>query len=138
MKVLVATTRTQGDVADDFCWTVEGELVRIGSPCASDEAGGSGRCGCGRAFEGLSSVRATTTAQVRDLPISRADYRDAFGGYLDAAGWAPYTDLDDEVERMLAVARTWPVGTVVRRHLARIGPAGRGSVQATYAYPRLW
>jgi hypothetical protein len=29
MKVLVATNETQGMFEDDYCWTVEGELVYI-------------------------------------------------------------------------------------------------------------
>ena len=29
MRVLVATSHTQGERPDDYCWTIEGELVRL-------------------------------------------------------------------------------------------------------------
>jgi hypothetical protein len=70
MRMLTATRERQGERDGDFCHAVEGELVLIGFVCATDAADPDGGCGCGRAFSGMSSMRATTTALVRDLDIS--------------------------------------------------------------------
>jgi hypothetical protein len=45
-----------------------------------DEKDPDGGCGCGRAFSGMSSMRATTTAVVRDLDVSLDDVRLAVEG----------------------------------------------------------
>lgn len=71
MKVLVATTMRQGEVENDFCNTIEGELVRL--PFIECDDGD--QCGCTRSFTGLTSHRATTTAVVVDRPeLDRATY----------------------------------------------------------------
>ena len=84
MKVLVATGDGQGEVAGDFCFTVEGELVTLGTlECSSPDV-----CGCGRSFAGLASARATTTARVADLPhMTRDDVRLAIDESLRRGGW---------------------------------------------------
>ena len=77
MKLLTATRERQGERDGDFCFAVEGELVLLGFVCATDQDDPDGGCGCGRAFSGMSSMRATTTALVRDLDVS----------YDDLSGW---------------------------------------------------
>ncbi len=58
VKVLVATAVGQGQDPDDHCWASEGELVRL-VDCAEP--------GCGyRAFTGLESRQATSTARVEE------------------------------------------------------------------------
>ncbi len=47
MKVLTATTKTQGARKNDFCFCDEGEMVMLGSECDGETADGS--CGCKRA-----------------------------------------------------------------------------------------
>ena len=89
MKLLTATRERQGEREGDFCFAVEGELVLLGFVCATDEADPDGGCGCGRAFSGMSSRRATTTALVRDLDLSVDDLRLAVEGYHAAAGMGP-------------------------------------------------
>ena len=79
MKLLTATRETQGHQAGDFCFAIEGELVLLDRVCASDEADPDGGCGCGGAFSGMSSMRGTTTALVRDLDVSLDDVRLAAG-----------------------------------------------------------
>jgi hypothetical protein len=118
MKVLVATGRTQGDRKGDFHWCVDGELVRIGLVCASDEGDpDGGRCGCGRSFDGLNSHRATTTAMVRELRgFSQADYREAIRSSLEQQGW-PDEGAAEEADLLLELAAFWPSGTVVERRL---------------------
>jgi hypothetical protein len=128
MQVLVATARTQGSRKGDFNWCVEGELVWIGLVCADDRRDPEGgRCGCARAFGGLNSHRATTTAMVRDLKgFSRADYVEALRSSLEQQGW-PCEVAEGEADELLEVARSWPAGTIVERRLDTISvrvPAG--------------
>lgn len=98
MKVLVATSRGQGRRRGDFCWTVEGELVRL--PLALCDCPD---CGCDRAMAGLASSKATTTFTVAerddlDAATYRELVRDALrrDGLIDAigdGGWV--TELAD-------------------------------------------
>lgn len=118
MKVLVATARTQGSRHDDYHWCVEGELVRIGEPCARDRADPDGGCGCGRGFGGLNSHRATTTARVAEVPLARADYSEAIRSSLWQQGWEPCPCcVEQEADDLAALVLGWPVGAVVERRL---------------------
>jgi len=139
MLVLIATNELQGAVADDYAWTVEGELVTaVVSACAASD-----RCGCRRGFPGLASSRATTTAMIVDRPgVSELDLRDAVYDWLDRSGWVDLVQADiaarldtdgdelevfDEVAHVVedlidehvgaihAVCRSFPEGTIVTR-----------------------
>src|SRR3954447_3871942 len=85
MKLLTATHERQGERDGDSCHAIEGELVLLGFVCATDAADPEGGCGCGRAFSGMSSLRATTTALVRDLDLTYDDVRTAVEAHLVAA-----------------------------------------------------
>lgn len=125
MKVLTATTETQGARDDDFVWTIEGELVWVGLVCDRDlRDPDNGGCGCGRAFSGLSSHRATTTARVSDLDLTRGDVVTAYAGYLESAGYGVFAEaeLADEVDEMLEVCATWRAGEVIERRLDLLSP----------------
>ena len=127
MKLLTATAERQGEREGDFCYAVEGELVLVGLVCADDERNpdGDGACGCGRAFSGMSSMRATTTALVRDLEVSIGDVKLAVEGYYVSTGLGPvdiggaaFADLVAEtVVSMEDAAEGFPVGAVVGRRL---------------------
>lgn len=101
MLVLVATKERQGDMAGDYTWTVEGELVTpVVAECRTPDA-----CGCAAGFPGLASSRATTTAMVADLAhISEDDLRDVIEGALERDGWfdllstSESNDADDTSE----------------------------------------
>ncbi|RKS72405.1 hypothetical protein CLV35_2649 [Motilibacter peucedani] len=125
MRLAVATTRGQGERPGDFSHTVDGELVMLGLVCATDTRNpDSGGCGCGRAFSGFASHRATTTAEIRELDISDEDLVIAVRAALEAHGWLRWLP-DDECEQMvcavvgqlLEVGRAFPVGTLVGRRL---------------------
>jgi hypothetical protein len=79
--------------------------------------------GCGRAFFGLSSHRATTTAQIRDLPMTREDVIKAFAAYYEAAGYGtpPPSILDEEFDGMQDLISRWPSGAVIERRLDIFG-----------------
>lgn len=98
MLVLIATNELQGMAADDYSWTVEGELVTpVATECASGDA-----CGCSRGFPGLASGKATTTAMVVERPgVTEQDVRDAVYDWLDRGGWIDLLE-DTAVDRSIA------------------------------------
>lgn len=130
MRVLTATSRTQGDRRDDHCHAVDGELVSL--PVLECTCPG---CGCDRAFAGLDSHRSTTTCVVAERDLDPAALRRAVARSLAAQGWIdpaavddpPEVDLwdderalddevvDDVLARMRAVAEAFPPGTVLGR-----------------------
>lgn len=118
MKLLVATTETQGTVPGDYSWTVDGELVTpVRVECQNPQ------CGCRHGFAGLASNKATTTVLVADLPhMSREDVRDAIHESLDRQGWldlVPESDwhdiIDEHVESIEQIVGAFAVGTVLCR-----------------------
>jgi hypothetical protein len=125
MKLLTATREGQGDRDGDFCHAAEGELVFAGFVCATDRSDPDGVCGCGRAFSGLNSLRATTTALVRDLDLTYDDVRMALSAHFVAAGMGPdvlgAVDVEDmlaeEVDQTIRYAEYWEPGSVVGRRL---------------------
>jgi hypothetical protein len=90
MKVLVATSQSQGAAPDDFCFTIEGELVWFPPPCDRGAKSSAGDCGCRRSMGGLASHRATTTVitvsrpglRFEDLVTAIADSIEAQGYHL--------------------------------------------------------
>lgn len=124
MRVLVATHQCNGTRRGDYDHCVEGELVYMQEPCASDLRDPNGPCGCGRGFAGMSSRRATSTALVADLELTEDDVTSAVRSSLEAGGWinpawCPAELADQMVAEVLdlvhTVAAHFPVGTVVRR-----------------------
>lgn len=123
MKVLVATGLTQGTRTNDYDHCIAGELVlvQVGPVCAKDRGDPDGRCGCGRGFGGLNSQRATTTALVADVPLTRADYVEAIRSSLVQQGWREHAGhAAAEADGMSVLLALWRVGTVVERRLDRV------------------
>ena len=122
MKVLVATSQTQGERADDYHWCVDGELVWIQEPCQRDRTRAVNSCGCGRGYAGLASHRATTTAKVQDLVnLTMEEYILAMRSSFDHSGWP--VDLAEVVAREQAgFCESWPNGTVLERDLDDFAP----------------
>ncbi|MCU1360285.1 MAG: hypothetical protein JWN99_1574 [Ilumatobacteraceae bacterium] len=119
MRVLIATRRTQGAVAGDYCWALEGELVTpVTASCGSPDS-----CGCGRGFPGLASSRATTTAMVVErAQLNPDNLRLALRDSLDRGGWLQWsTDLeidellDAHVDAIAMVCHHFEAGAVVGR-----------------------
>ncbi|MDL4771313.1 MULTISPECIES: DUF7715 family protein [Thermomonosporaceae] len=120
MKLLTATDVSQGYRDNDFDWCVEGELVHIGVVCARDRGDPDGGCGCGRAFAGLNSHRATTTAMVREVPgFTAGDYVEAIRSSLEQQGHDP-TYAEHEAAMLRCLVRDWPEGVIVERRLDEI------------------
>lgn len=121
MKVLVATTESQGQLLGDYARAVDGELVTAAVlECGSPRRCG---CGCGRGFRGLASEGATTTAMIVDVPeLDRDELWDVLYDSLERQGWLQHLDseaIDDVVSEHLAcieiVCANYAVGTIVGR-----------------------
>lgn len=120
MKLLTATTLTQGYRDNDFDWCVEGELVHVGPVCERDGGDPDGGCGCGRAFAGLNSHRATTTAMVREVPgFTMADYVEAVRSSLEQQGHDA-GHAEHAAAELRCLVRGWHAGTIVERRLDAI------------------
>jgi len=70
---MVATKETQGERESDFCFATEGEIVRYGKLCCSDEKFDSG-CGCARSLIGIDSGKGTTTMKIVELDMTKEKY----------------------------------------------------------------
>ena len=71
MKVFVTTKQTQGQRTSDFCWTPEGEIVKVAMPCDRDSESIDGICGCRRSVVGIESRKGSTTFTVVEKNISQ-------------------------------------------------------------------
>lgn len=124
MKVLTATDKTQGRRGNDFCWTVEGELVFL-PPIECDRGSIDDDCGCRRSMAGLVSRRATTTIKVASreeldpntyFALISDGLRDQ--GYVteelmtnpDVNEW-----LHDVTDELMCIADAFPASTVLER-----------------------
>ncbi len=130
MKLLTATTGTQGQRESDFAWCTEGEIVNLPQPCDRDRIGDpDGGCGCGRAFIGLHSRKGTTTAMVRDLDgFTLEDLAEALRSSRDYAGFGDGETGDDQASlaaeqaALLAeIAAGHDVGAVLECRIDEIG-----------------
>ena len=124
MKVLTATSDTQGWRNNDYCFTVEGELVMfppIECDCGTIDDG----CGCHRGMAGLASHRATSTLKVVDRPeLDRNEYCQLVAEGLKEQGYLPdrlrgdpevEEWLRDFVEDLISSAAAFEPGTVLER-----------------------
>lgn len=126
MRLLVASTATQGDHPGDFNYCSDGEPVIIPIVyCDRDENAedpSTGGCGCGRSFTGLFNGKGTTTAEIRELDIGRHRLDAIVFRHLDKANW-PGDNIARGariVNRLVEVARRYPTGTVLGSRLGEL------------------
>ncbi len=117
MKVLVATSQTQGDRDNDFCYCIEGELVWIGLVCATDRQDPDGGCGCGRSFAGMNSHQATTTVRVADIGDRLPALRGSAALEPEGPGLADPERHHDGGRAGAGPGDGFPIGAVVERRL---------------------
>lgn len=121
MKILTATSQTQGQRASDFNCCVAGELVSyLGIICDRDrEEGPDGGCGCGRSFAGLNSHKGTTTAMVSEVDgWTFGDLVEAVRSSRQQSGWDDDAAHAEAVAAALAeLAAAHPAGTILERRL---------------------
>jgi hypothetical protein len=120
MHVLVATTELQGRRGSDFCHTVEGELVYLGSECDIETIDGG--CGCRRSMAGMDSRKGTTTIKVIDpADMTRELLRQLVRAALERGGWLRPEDPSNEdwvsgmTDYLAEVAESFPAGAVLER-----------------------
>ncbi len=118
MKVLQATSRTQGQRSNDFDFCRDGELVVLPALVCCDGRGPDGPCGCGRALAGVDSQSGTTTAVVADADMTEPEWERAVAASYVTGGWFRSVDsvapeLIDDNRALLAAIDGLPVDTVV-------------------------
>lgn len=117
--MIVATHLTQGQRSGDFAWVNGGEFVHIyGLVCDRDQDP-DGPCGCRRAFTGLPSRKAITTAIVADVDIDEPIYLRAVRD-SEIAAWGMQKQEDELrapaiVAGMIKLANEFSVGTTLER-----------------------
>ena len=125
MKLLTATTETQGQRESDFSWCIPGEIVTPAALiCDRDrQEGPDGGCGCGRSFSGLNSAAATTTAIVKDVDgYTFEDLAEAVRSHRKQSGWSD-GEADQEAAAIAEIASEHDEGTVLEIRLGEIFPA---------------
>lgn len=120
MKILTATKLTQGQRKNDFCFVPQGEIVTFSSDC--DREAIDGKCGCRRSMVGLESLKATTTIQVVDLPLTQEQLHNLLQKSLQKSGWTRLmnsTEVDELIKQdltaLLGVSNAFAIGTVLER-----------------------
>jgi len=123
MRVLIATKETQGQRANDFSWTDEGELVMFPFECDGESV--DGRCGCRRSMVGFVTNTGTTTFKVADLPgHNRGTYTGLYIASMREAGWFPkdhplsqenVVRVTGEIEELLSIASRYPIGSILEK-----------------------
>lgn len=124
MKVLTATGQTQGWRDNDFCWTVEGELVLF-VPIECSRGTTDDECGCRRSMAGLVSQRATTTIKVAErVDLDPDIYFTLIADGLQSQGYVTEDLMEkpnvsdwvhDLTDELIYLAGRCPVGTVLER-----------------------
>ena len=113
MKIIVATSETQGQRAGDFNFVPEEEVV-ITSDCDCLHEG----CECSRSMVGVLCGMGTTTMKVIESNLTRDDYlrliRDANKGYEDLG--VDKSVFNAQADALLELAMQFPVGAVIERN----------------------
>jgi hypothetical protein len=112
-------------MAGDYTYCVPGELLWITMVCATDRNYPEKACGCGRGFGGLTSHRATTTAEVAERDFPEFGLRLAIRTSLTDQGWlrpdATVLErkkfVDEVIGDIQSIVEPLPVGTIVRRNV---------------------
>jgi len=112
MKIIVATTQTQGQKPGDFNFVPEGEVVIV-SDCDCLHKG----CECSRSMVGVKCGKGTTTMMVVESSMSREEYhrliREANTDY-ESLG-VDESVFDEQADALLDLAMQFPAGTVIER-----------------------
>ena len=116
MKIIVATKKTQGQRANDFCFVEEGEILKFGFQC--DNGYDDDGCGCHRSMIGTTKSSATTTMEIvdrKDLTIPKLTkiLQDSFA--RDGWGELQRRDAVKQASLLLQLAEKFPVGTILER-----------------------
>lgn len=113
MKIIVATSETQGQRPGDFNFVPEGEVVIV-SDCDCLHKS----CGCSRSMVGVLCGKGTTTMKVIESDLTRDGYlrlvREANKGYADLG--VDESSFDEQADALLTLAGGFQVGAVIERN----------------------
>lgn len=136
MKILTATSETQGRRDSDFTWCVPGEIVAPPDMiCDWDrQVGPDDGCGCGRSFNGLNSGKGTTTAIATEIDgYEFADLVTAVLATRRQEGWTrgrrgarrAGRDASNLATVIAETAAGYEAGTVLEVRMGKIGARER-------------
>jgi len=91
IKILTATSKSQGDHPGDFHECLDGEPVIFGTDCGCRIS----TCSCKRQMIGLKSYHGTTTFEVTELTIPRSLYERQIFDYLCEIGMTEIAKLEE-------------------------------------------
>lgn len=124
MKVLVATSVSQGTRSTDVMRCVDGELVYMIEACPASRRRPYGPCECGITFRGMTSDEISTTAIVRAVPgldlATYVDCLDATHRFKSSVGCTCEFDAVAQAWNLTAIAGMFAAGTVVERQVDRV------------------
>jgi hypothetical protein len=113
MKIIVATSETQGQRPGDFNFVPEGEVLIV-SDCDCLHEG----CECKRSMVGVLCGKGTTTMKVIESDLTRDDYlrlvREANQGYAELGVEESF--FDEQADALLALAGEFQAGAVIERN----------------------
>jgi hypothetical protein len=112
MKIIVATSETQGQRPEDFNFVPDGEIVMV-SDCDCLHAG----CDCVRSMIGINSGRGTTTMKVVESDIALEEYRRLIGEANQSYGELGVDTalFNEQAAALLDLAMQFPAGAVIER-----------------------
>lgn len=118
MKLLVATSDSQGMKKDDFFYAKEGEIVQLSAVCRN---GVLRSCGCERSFSGTLSRAATTTAKITDVPTDFDELVDLIHRSENEAGFeTSEAEARLKTEEIIKIAAPFEVGDIVETYFFKI------------------
>ena len=114
MKLLVATTQTQGKRKSDFCWCAEDEIVKFPFECDSDRGKVDGHCGCLRSMSGLDTTMKVVDSEITEDTLKDRLRQDKIKNW--SMTWDEATeDAELEAGELLRVAAAFDVGHIVEK-----------------------
>ena len=114
LKVITATSETQGLRDNDFCFVPEGELVRLGYVCNKGHGNNDSTCGCDRSLSGFENKKPTTTMKVVCLDITRKQYIAKYAASVNTKGLNIRSSIiKREATFMLNAASLFPDGSIL-------------------------
>jgi hypothetical protein len=112
MKIIVATSETQGRRPGDFNFLPDGEIVMV-SDCDCLHAD----CDCVCSMVGIKSGKGTTTMKVVETDMTREEFRRLIREANHGYGELDVDDatFDEQADALLDLAMQFPAGAVIER-----------------------
>lgn len=112
MKIIVATSETQGQRPEDFNYVPEGEIVMVGDCDCLHEG-----CDCSRSMVGILCKMGTTTMMVVESDLTREGFRrqlkDANEGFEELG--VDGSVYEEQADALLELAKQFKAGAVIER-----------------------